>query len=288
VSSDEGGPAPRSALPDLRERVGAYGFRLSGPLPPESLRVRGVAHWPALRIEVVDNPTPAMNEYVLQRPEGAVCLDHDLRVARLPGTTYTPLPDLVHPVFAAVGTLAAWARGEVVLHAGAFVGESGAWVVLGNRERGKSTLLAEQHLRGLPIVADDICVIRETVVCAGPRSLDLRPDAAARLEIGLENPVRQGQRYRVNLPIIEGEVPLAGFVELEWSSEVKFVPLPPAERLRRLLTVNGRNPRVAPSALLELAALPYFVLYRSPTEESGKRALSLLANACPDVALRGG
>ena len=137
-------------------------------------------------------------------------------------------------------------------------------------------------------MADDVCVIRDGRVCAGPRSLDLRPDTAARLGMGLENPVRQGQRYRVSLPIIDGEVPLAGFVELEWSSQVEFVPLPPAERLKRLLGVNGRNPRVAPSALLELASLPYFVLHRSPTEESGKTALSLLVEELSDVALRGG
>jgi hypothetical protein len=288
VSTGEGDGALRTPSPASNKSVGAYGFRLNGPLPAESLRVRGVAHWPLIQIEVAGNPMAMKNEYAMQRPEGAVCLDHDLRVARLPGTTDTPLQDLVHPVLAAVGTLAAWARGEVVLHAGAFVGEAGAWIVLGNREQGKSTLLAEQHLRGVPIMADDVCVIREARLCAGPRSLDLRPDTAARLGVGLENPVRQGQRYRVSLPIIDGEVPLAGFVELEWSSQVELVPLPPGERLKRLLTVNGRNPKVAPSALLELASLPYFVLHRSPTEESGETALSLLAEDLSDVALRGG
>ena len=58
------------------ENVGAYGFRLKGPLPPESLRVSGVAHWPVLQLEIAGNPVPAKNEYVMQRPEGAVCLDH--------------------------------------------------------------------------------------------------------------------------------------------------------------------------------------------------------------------
>ena len=64
--------------------------------------------------------------------------------------------------------------------------------------------------------------------------------------MGLENPVRQGQRYRVSLPIIDGEVPLAGFVELEWSSQVEFVPLPPAERLKRLLAREREEPEGRP------------------------------------------
>ena len=125
MSTGGGDGALRTASTVSSKNVGAYGFRLKGPLPPDSFRVSGVAHWPVLQLEIAGNPVPAKNEYVMQRPEGAVCLDHHLRVARLPGTTDTPLQDLVHPVLAAVGTLAALAHGEVVLHAGAFKGDSG-------------------------------------------------------------------------------------------------------------------------------------------------------------------
>jgi len=274
VPSASGDRARQSARPD--GDVGAYGFRLSGPLPPDRLRVRGVTHWPKLQVEVEPDPVAREGEHVVQRPEGAVCLSRDLRLVRLPGTPETPLSDLVHPVLAGAGSMAAHARGEVVVHAGAFVGPGGAWVVLGRREQGKSTLLAEQHLRGMPIMADDITVLRADRVCAGPRCIDLRPDAAHTLELGLDGPVRQGQRYRVELPPIDGEAPLAGFIELEWSPQVSLDPLRPAERVKRLLRASGRNPLRGPEVLLDLAVRPYLVLHRSPTKESSATALSLL------------
>jgi hypothetical protein len=253
--------------------MGAYGFRLDGPLPPDSFRVQGVSHWPCLRVEVEPDPIARPDEYVTKRFEGQVCLSHDLQVVRLPGA---PQSTLVHPVLATAAVMAAQARGEMVVHAGGFVGPKGAWIVLGDRGRGKSTLLAEQHRRGVPIVADDICVIRHDRVCAGPRSLDLRPDAAIRLGMGLEQPVRGGQRYRVALPAIEGEVPLAGFIELEWSAAAALELVRPAERLTRLAAASGSNPSRPPLTILELAVLPYLLLRRSPTPESTEKAISLL------------
>jgi hypothetical protein len=257
------------------EYVGAYGFQLTGPLPAECLQVRSVAHWPILHVEIGEAPTWEC-DYVMHRTEGAVYLRQDPCVVRLPGTSDTPLSDLVHPVLATAGVMAARIRGEVVVHAGAFVGPGGAWVVLGDRGRGKSTFLAEQHLQGIPIVADDICVVRAGRVCAGPRGLDLRPDSAMRLGLGLDCPVRHGERFRVALPEIEGEVSLAGFIELDWASHAAVDRLRPAERLARMFAASGENPRRSPGILLELATLPYLVLRRSPTSESAAQALSLL------------
>jgi hypothetical protein len=230
-------------------------------------------------IGIEADPTGDEDDYVTARIEGNVCLRRDLRSVRLPGTATTPLSDLVHPVLATAGVMAAWARGEVVLHAGAFVGPAGAWIVLGDRGAGKSTLLAQQHVRGHEIVADDVCVIRADRVCAGPRTLDLRPDAAALLCLGLDNPVRDGQRCRVALPAISGEMPLAGFVELGWSREVDLRRVSPVERLKRLLAASGNNPDRPPAAILELAGFPYLRLQRAPTKESGESALRLLATA---------
>ncbi|MGH9029040.1 MAG: hypothetical protein ACRDV4_05440, partial [Acidimicrobiales bacterium] len=161
-------------------------------------------------------------------------------------------------------SLACWMRarvlGDEVLHAGAFVGEGGAWLVVGDREAGKSTLLAQLHLLGVPIVTDDLSVLRGGRVFAGPRCIDLRPDMATRLGTG--SLVRSGTRFREQLPPIEAEHRVAGFIELGSSESDGLERVRGSARLARLLAVTEERSRRPPADLLDLACLPYCRLNR--------------------------
>ena len=128
---------------------------------------------------------------------------------------------LVHPYLApAAAVIARW-LGREPFHAGAFALDGGAWGVLGEREAGKSSLLAWLSLQGRSVVCDDMLVVAGDTVFAGPRSVDLRRETAVRLGAGEElGMIGARERWRVGLPPIEPEVPLAGWVFLEWGDEV--------------------------------------------------------------------
>ena len=76
-------------------------------------------------------------------------------------------------------------------------------------------------------------------------------------------PVRCTQRRRLSLPAIDGEVPLRGWIFLEWGAELALERVPPAARLARLgrfrrapeMGVDGRD-------WLGLIGLPMLVLRR--------------------------
>jgi hypothetical protein len=92
---------------------------------------------------------------------------------------------------------------------------------------------------------------------AGPRCVDLRPEAARVL--GGENVGMLGNRVRWR--IVAGEAPpslaLAGVVHLEWGERPLVEPLGADERLRGLIRHSVIRPGDADAApLLELAALP--------------------------------
>ena len=117
---------------------------------------------------------------------------------------------------------------------------------------------------------------------AGPRSVDLRRETAERLGAGEElGVIGARERWRVGLPPIEPEVPLAGWVFLEWGDEVAVTPVEPGERLARLLHHRGvRLPPASHEALLGLAALPAWEVRRPPDwdslADSGERLLDVL------------
>ena len=97
---------------------------------------------------------------------------------------------------------------------------------------------------------------------AGPRCIDLRPDAKG---FGLGVAVRPSDpRNRIALPPIAAEHPLVGLIHLEWSpAETTVEPLDHREAIKRLLILRSDKgyPR-DPRALLDLAALPTLVLRR--------------------------
>jgi hypothetical protein len=172
--------------------------------------------------------------------------------------------DVVHPFLAFTAAVVARWAGRHCFHAGAIVANGAAWGVLGDQGAGKSSTLAWLHAHGWDILADDVLVIEGTRAFAGPRSLDLRADAAAALGMG-ENIGVLGarERWRVTTRDVAPEMPIGGFVFLEWGDEVTLETVEPQQRLGRLLahlTIHLPPPDAV--GLLDLAARPFWVLRR--------------------------
>lgn len=171
---------------------------------------------------------------------------------------------LAHPYLAATAAIAARWHGWQSFHAGGFVVGGRVWGVLGERELGKSTLLAALAARGAPIVSDDVLVVHDGKVMAGPRCIDLREKSATALRTGNNiGVVGSRERWRIRLAAVEPELPLAGWITLAWGPDIVIDNVAPAERFPRLLD----NLAVVldppdPPALLALASLPMLTLRR--------------------------
>jgi hypothetical protein len=245
-------------------------------LPAHRLAVCGAEDWPTLEIGFAERPVPGPRDiYVDPGPDGVVCIDPDGVRAVLSRPAGMPLDDLIHPSLGAAAWLAARRSGQEVMHAGACLASAGgAYILIGGNGAGKSTMLALLHRRGRQILADDMVVFRADEACAGPRCLDLRPDAAERL--GLGSPVRGESKRRVSLPPIRAQAPVLGFIHLDWAPRLELAPLPPSERMRRLLAHADPAPRRRPQDLLRLAALPHHRLARPRGWDTAEHAAELL------------
>jgi hypothetical protein len=227
----------------------AFGFRLAGAPAGGWFALDGADLWPVLTLIRADD----------------VALEHEARVdwGRMYAAVCAQLPEdeLVHPVLGRMLPLLAEARGIDALHGGLLLGADGAWAVLGARESGKSSLLAQCHRLGAQVASDDIIVLEGNHCLAGPRCIDLREEPARRLGPG--TPVRGRSKQRILLPPAPAETELAGVIHLGWGSALELVPLPPSERLARLATQRAQEgwPRDRVQ-VLDLAALPTFELRR--------------------------
>ena len=192
-----------------------------------------------------------------------------------------PDADLVHPcLWPAAAVFARW-RGLETLHGGAFVDDRGdAWAVLGDRGAGKSSLLAALALAGREVVADDLLVLDAGECFAGPRCVDLRPDAVHDGGLDALALVRSTRRRRLVLAPCDGRFTLRGCVYLEWGERVEVEPLAPGEHLGMLTghrRVAGLGANV--EQLMELSGLPAFLLRRPRTTESAQHAHVALLEA---------
>ncbi|MFZ1997241.1 MAG: hypothetical protein WAU75_24205 [Solirubrobacteraceae bacterium] len=136
------------------------------------------------------------------------------------------------------------------------------------------------------VLTDDLVVHDCGVICAGPRCVDLRPDAAQRLGVGRDlGVVGTRERWRLDLPACDLESPLEGFVFLGWGERVQIEPVPPAERLARLADHRALAlPWTDQEALLDLASCPAFSWRRpsdwSQMEGAVNQLLRRLEDAC--------
>jgi hypothetical protein len=170
-----------------------------------------------------------------------------------------PDDEIVHPLLApAAMFFAAW-LGHAAFHGGAFIHQGRAFGILAERFGGKSTTLARLASRGIPILVDDALVIdKNGMALAGPRCIDLRPEAISNHSVEL---VRGGDKHRLRLPPIEAAYPLGGVFVLRWLDEFSITALPPSERLVTL--AKHCRPEVGrTAALLDLSQLPVWRLQR--------------------------
>jgi len=180
--------------------------------------------------------------------------------------------ELVHPYLAAAAGVLCLRRGMECHHAGAFVADGGAWAVLGDREAGKSTLMAALSRRGLPVLTDELVAVADGLVQVGPRLVDLRRPTAEHLGVGEALPsVRPGGRWRVPLEPAS-PAPLAGWVHLAWGPETELRPLGLTERIGRVAALGVNRP----AETVGLVSLPGFELVRPATLDSLEATLDLL------------
>ena len=171
-------------------------------------------------------------------------------------------PDMIaHPYLSPVAIAFNRWFGREVFHGGGFVTADRAWILLGPRTAGKSTLLAALAARGIDVLSDDVVVTDGTKAFRGPRCVDLRelpPVDGLRLTAA-----RQGTRLRLRLPHRNDPVPLGGWLFLQWGPSVAAHRIGARELLARLAVWRSwRHLPSDPALLLGLAALPAWDLTR--------------------------
>lgn len=184
---------------------------------------------------------------------------------------------LVHPLVSFTAVVVARWRRMQAFHAGAFVVDGEAWGVLGDRGAGKSSLLAALNRIGYPVLADDVVVVDQARCLAGPRAVDLRPEAARQFpEAQPRGVVGARERWRVSLGPVPPYTPLRGWLSLQWGDAAARV-LPPQQRIQALSeNLAVRLPPPDPSAFLKLAGLPVIQISRA-------RDLSRVVESATDV-----
>ena len=252
--------------------VGAYGFRVEGfSYVARALLGRVPSSWPSLELSAVTGETDDRTAFITPS-RGRVALGNrgEIVVERLPLRAEIRLPELpreeelLHPYLAyAAGIAARWFERECI-HAGAFVVDGGVWAFVGDRGAGKSTTLAWLASRGIEVVCDDMLVVDGARVFPGPRFVDLRAEAARALDAGEPlGVVGARERWRLKLGPIAPDLPLRGWVFLDWSPAIEVRR---ASAARRLQTINDQialfgTPR-DPTSLLRYAELPGWELRR--------------------------
>lgn len=246
--------------------------------------------WPIATLEQVLGKTDPLPSYSFSPDSATLPLLYGgvWRLERdgLRGTLTTPRPldpdYMAHPGLAGAACILAFWLGHEIFHAGAFVVDGGAWAVVGDKEAGKTTLLAHLHLAGVPIVADDMLVIDSTArAMAAPRCLDLRPDASKRLAADVRI-VRSGDRHRIELGDVEPEMPMRGWIRLERSETESLHKVRPYERPGYLSAARTmRNVPTDPGALVRLAELPFYEFKRPLRWDDSSAVVERLLNALP-------
>jgi hypothetical protein len=268
---------------------GAYGFTLAGVPEARALLVPAPRHWPGLElgVRVSSAPEPPADRVddataVLRlRSGGSVAIDRRAGRATFSFAARPTDGALVHPHLAAVASVSAYWLGRETFHGGGFCAGGGVWGLLGGKEAGKSSLLASLARAGVPVVSDDLLVLDGLTALAGPRSIDLRGDAASAFAGAEPLGVIGGrERWRLLLGPVGAELPLRGWVTLSWGGEVDVRALRGSGRLRTLGAHRGA--RLHPpdaGALIELSALPFLELARPRSWSSASEAVSRLLEA---------
>lgn len=238
-------------------------------------------HWPEVRVEQAVPDAPRIVEEVAagevlnwrlfeEDDETAVRTDVWLRRDELKAVFYPrgrsfDANEMVHPCSTFVAATTAGWLNRVSFHAGAFVLDGGAWVVVGGRGLGKTSLLAQLSEMGLGVLADDLVVLEGRTVLAGPRCLDLRRGAAEwfAAEGVLCRTGGADPRWRVPLEPVCTEVPVRGLILLGWSPRMSVQRVRAGHRIG-VLDEHYNGGADTEERLLDLIALPCLRFERPP------------------------
>ena len=270
-------------------RVGAYGLVVAGLEEQRHLLSPAAENWPALRLQWARagplHPPASIDtaRAVYPLDDGRyVVIDRVAGTATSFGLEPPSLDEMLHPRLGMMAAVYARWLGDEAFHAGAFVHGERTWAVVGEGGDGKSSLLAAAHAAGLPVVTDDTLVIRDGVCLSGARCIDLRDDAAEALEVqDRVVPARGGSRSRLPIGPLARATALGGWLFLGWGDDVA---LEPVHATARLAMIGGlrrwhRHGVPNPVRLLELAALPGWVLRRPRDWRHTAEVLDLLGSA---------
>src|SRR5712691_7412903 len=258
--------------PSTAQAVGAYGLRVEG-VSHSVRRLLGPADpsWPSVLVRGGISHSEDEQAFVSQTHArvglpggGEITVERTPMVAEIRPSSRPRDDELLHPYLGYVAAIVSRWLGRDCVHAGAFVVDDGVWAMVGERQAGKSSMLGWLAAQGYDIVCDDVLVIADEQVFAGPRVVDLRPEAAEILGVGTPiGLVGARERWRLEVGPIPTQFPLRGWIFLGWSSQVEVRR---ASAARRLSTIKEQlslftTPR-DPTSLLDLASLPAFDVHR--------------------------
>jgi hypothetical protein len=269
--------------------MGTYGLRLRGVESASALLAPAGEDWPTYSLSTRIGPDANGLQWI--RPDTArvsLTAGGHVDVDRAEGRATFTMPArpaaaaLVHPHLASVAAVVARWRGRESFHAGGVEIDSGAWLILGAKGAGKSTLVAGLAALGHSTVTDDVAIVdRQLLVSAGPRLIDLRAEAADRLGVGEPlGTVGARERWRVPASAVPPVLPLRGFVQLAWGDAVRVTSLPAAPRVTTLMEhrVIRHLPPTDAAFLLDIASVPILELRRprdwSSSDEACERLLT--------------
>lgn len=217
-----------------------------------------------VRLLPVGAPNPDGTVDEIELLGGArLCVNADASRATFHATPRPDSVDLVHPWLAPAAARRSLALGRLTLHGGLVLCPEGAVAVVGDREAGKSTLMAHAALAGMDVMSDDIIVWDQGVVYAGPRCVDLRPGAAAYVGPERLHMARGGTRHRLQLRPVSWDARLLGVVVLAWGDGLECVRIGPGRRLAEMEShLACASTSVARMALLSMAETPVWRLTR--------------------------
>jgi len=244
--------------------LGAYGLRLSGDAPRSALLASVAENAPEIvitrRVGTIE-VTNTVDEEAATVPlldGGGLELSRKARSAWL--TTRQAITDdeLAHPYLAPIAAVHSHWLGRAAFHAGAIVVAGRAWGVIGERQAGKSTLLAAIASEGGVVLSDDLLVMEGGNVFCGPRTLDLREEAA-RWFGGTRSLGMAGarERWRLDLGPAPEAAPLAGWIVPGWSADIMVERQPGAAAAHHIAPARSvTGLAIEPQVFLAAAAHP--------------------------------
>lgn len=265
---------------------GAYGIAFTGLGDAAGLLAAPPADWPVWAVERAradgpPEPGVAVGEgraRIGLASGGAVLLDRGRRSITFATPGSIPDAAIVHPGLSAPSAVVSWWLGRTPLHASAVIVDGRAWALVGVRGTGKSTMAAVLADSGCGFLADDLVVVDGDRAYAGPATVDLREDAAARL--GAQPLGRMGtrERWRRHVRATAPEATLGGLVVLDWcDGPPQAGPATLPDRMAALATHQLLPLR--PDVVLELLALPAVRLRRPQGLEHADASAAVLLAA---------